>query len=163
MVGLKEITWDNFWSIISLKPTESQMGNLPSNAIFMAQAYINLKMHYNDVCFAIYNDDEPVGFTKIVFVEKNEETYKFLEDTYFIDAMMIDEKHQGKGYSKPALKQILDFIQTKPWGDTCSIKLSIYDGNTAAANLCKQFGFVSTDEFVLGKAGLRLYVMKQIE
>ena len=160
MVTLKEITWDNLRDVIDLKTTESQKGYLPSNAVFMAQAYVNLKMQYQDACFAIYHDADLIGFTKIVFVPEHEKTFGFSEDTYFIDAMMIDEKHQGKGYGKLALPEIIAFIRIEPWGKVCSIKLSCYDGNTAAANLCGQFGFAGTDQFIPGKAGLRIYAMR---
>ena len=37
MIELKEITWDNFWQVVALKPSESQREYLPSNAVFMAQ------------------------------------------------------------------------------------------------------------------------------
>jgi len=124
----------------------------------MAQAYINLKDQHPDACFAIYHNDDVIGFTKIVFVSKDEESYHFSEDTYYLDAMMIDEKHQGKGYGKLALAQILAFMQAKPWGNTCSIKLSCFDENVDATKFYEKFGFIRTDEFVLGKAGLRLYI-----
>ena len=75
MIELKEITWDNFWQIVNLKPNESQSRFLPSNAVFMAQAYVNLKSNYPDVCFALYNESEPVGFTKIVYVPTCVEPY----------------------------------------------------------------------------------------
>lgn len=160
MIELRDITWDNFWDVINLKPMETQKNNLLSNAVFMAQAYVNLKLQYQDICFAIYYGGNLIGFTKIVFVEENEETYNFNEETYFIDALMIDERYQGKGYGGLALTQILAYIRTKPWGHASSIKLSCYDGNTNAAKLSEKFGFTRTDEFVLGKEGLRLYTMK---
>ena len=160
MVELKEITWDNFWSIINLKTTDAQKDYLPTNAVFMAQAYINIKLQHSDVCFAIYDGENAIGFTKIVFVPKNVEPYHFLEDTYFIDAIMIDEKYQGKGYGKLALVQVLTYIRTKPWGEVYSIKLSCYDENMIAAKMYEKFGFVRTNEFVHGKDGLRLYSMK---
>ena len=158
MIELKDITWDNFWNIINLKTTEAQRGFLPSNAVFMAQAYVNLKIQHPDACFAIYNGDEAIGFTKIVFVSKDVEPFHFSEDTYYLDAMMIDEKYQGKGYGKLALTQILAFMHTKPWGDACSIKTACYDANPLAAKLYENFGFVKTDRFVSNKEGLRLYV-----
>ena len=158
MIELRDITWNNFWDIINLKIAEAQKDFLPSNAVFMAQAYVNLKIQHPDICFAIYCDDEAIGFTKIVFVPKNEEPFHFSEDTYYLDAMMIDEKYQGKGYGKLALKQILAFIHTKPWGDVLSVKTACYDANPLAAKLYENFGFVKTDRFISGKEGLRLYI-----
>jgi len=160
LISLRDINWNNFWGVVNLKVSEEQKNNLPSNAVFMAQAYINLKMQYKDICFAIYYNDDLIGFTKIVFIEQNEEKFNFSEDTYYIDAIMIDEKYQGKGYGKLALSKILDFIQTEPWGKVRSVKLSCYDTNKAAINLYTQFGFVRTDIFVFGKEDLRLYIMQ---
>ena len=158
MIELREITWDNFWDIINLKPAEAQKNYLPPNSVFMAQAYINLKMQHPDVCLAIYHGENAIGFTKIVFIPKDEEPFCFAEDTYYLDAMMIDEKHQGKGYGKLALAQILAFMQTKPWGVASSIKTACYDNNPTAAKLYEKFGFVKTGRFIPGKKGLRLYI-----
>jgi len=157
MIELREITWDNFWAVVNLKPAESQAHYLPPTSVFMAQAYVNLKLQYNDVCFAIYNGSDVVGFTKIVFVSKGEEPFLFDEDTYYLDALMIDEKHQGRGYGKAALKQILKYIKTAPWGKVCSIKTACYQDNTNAAALYEKFGFVKTDRFIQGRQGLHVY------
>jgi len=78
---------------------------------------VNLKFKYPDVCFYLYNESQPVGFTKIVYVPKFEEPYYFLEDTYLIDAIMIDSNHQGKGYGKQSLYQVLKYIESKPLGE----------------------------------------------
>ena len=158
MIELRDITWDNFWDIINLKTYDSQTNFLPSNAIFMAEAYINLKFHYPDVCFAIYNDDVPIGFTKIVFVQKNEKQFNFAENTYYIDALMIGENYQGKGYGKAALTQILHFIEKEPWGSVESIKLSCYDENEAAIALYRKFGFKKTKNHVKDNDKLTIYV-----
>lgn len=157
MIDLKEITWENFWKIINLKPSESQSKFLPSNAIFMAQAYVNLKFKYPDVCFALYNESKPVGFTKIVYVPKHEEPYQFSEDSYMIDAIMIDIEYQGKGYGKEALYQILKFIDSKPLGEADSIKLLCYDDNTNAISIYEKEGFYKTDKFTNKEKGLRIY------
>jgi len=157
MVELKEITWENLWEIINLKPAESQIDHLPSNAIFMAMAYVNLKFQYPDACYAIYHGEIAVGFTKIVFVEKKEKQYNLPEDTYLIDALMIDEKYQGNGYGTSALEQILSFIRSKPWGDSNNIRASCYDKNTVTAKMLEKAGFTRTDELDRGKACLRVY------
>ena len=157
MIDLKEITWENFQEIINLKPSESQSNFLPSNAIFMAQAYVNLKFKYPDVCFALYNESKPVGFTKIVYVPKNKEPYQFSEDSYMIDAIMIDIEYQGKGYGRAALCQILKYIESKPFGEADSIKLSCYDDNTNAVSIYEKEGFNKTNKFTNKEKGLRIY------
>ena len=42
-IKLKEINWNNFWDIINLDVLDTQRNFLPSNAVFMAQAYVNIK------------------------------------------------------------------------------------------------------------------------
>lgn len=157
MIELKEITWENFWQIINLKPSESQSIYLPTNAVFMAQAYINSKFNYPDVCFALYNESQPVGFTKIVYVPKYVEPYHFLEDSYMIDAIMIDGQHQGKGYGKEALYQVLRYIESKPLGEADSIKLSCYDDNIVAISIYERVGFSKTDRFANKEKNLYIF------
>ena len=157
MIELKEIMWGNFWQIINLKASESQSTYLPSNAVFMAQAYINSKLNYPDVCFALYNESQPVGFTKIVYVPKCVEPYHFLEDSYMIDAIMIDGQHQGMGHGKEALCQVLRYIKSKPLGDADSIKLSCYDDNLVAISIYEKIGFLKTDKFVDKEKKLRIF------
>jgi len=158
MIELREITWDNFWDVVGLKPTDSQIKYLPTNAVFMAQAYINLKAGDDgDICFSIYCNDCLIGFTKIVLVPNGLLPFDFLEDSYYLDAFMIDAKHQGKGYGRLALSEIIKFIQSKPWGNVDLIKLSCYDENTLAISLYETSGFVRTNRFIKGKDGLRIY------
>lgn len=157
MIELKEITWDNFWKIVNLKPGESQKDFLPSNAVFMAQAYVNLKLRHPDTCFAIYYEAEPVGFTKIVYVPKQVEPYQFAEDSYMIDAIMIDCQHQGKGYGKEALVQVLNYIESRPFGEATSIKLLCYDANLIACQIYEKAGFQKTTQFKNEEKKLRFY------
>ena len=157
MIELKEITWENFWQIINLEASKSQSTYLQSNAVFMAQAYINSKSNYPDVCFALYNESYPVGFTKIVYVPKYVEPYHFLEDSYMIDAIMIDGQHQGKGYGKEALYQVLRYIESKPLGEADSIKLSCYDNNIVAISIYERVGFSKTNRFANREKNLCIF------
>ena len=157
MIELKEITWENFWQVIELKPRESQIRYLPSISVFMAQAYVNLKLKYSDTCFALYKDSQLVGFTKIVYVPKCVDPYYFLEDSYMIDAIMIDARHQGKGYGKEALYQVLKYIESKPFGEADSIKLSCHDENIIAIGIYEEAGFCKTDKLANKRDGFYIY------
>lgn len=145
-----------FWKIIDLKPSESQIRYLPSNSVFMAQAYVNSKLKYPDACFALYKESQLVGFTKIVYVPKGVEPYCFLEDSYMIDAIMIDATHQGYGYGKEALRQVLKYIESKPFGEADTIKLSCHDENIIAIGVYEKAGFYKTDK--LANKGDRFYI-----
>lgn len=123
----------------------------------MAQAYVNLKFSYPDVCLALYNESEPVGFTKIVYVPKCVAPYQFSGDSYMIDAMMIDSQHQGKGYGKEALYQVLRYIESKPLGEADSVKLTCDDDNVTAIGIYEKAGFHRTDQFTNREKRLRIY------
>lgn len=157
MIELKEITCENFWKVVELRPNESQREYLHSNAVFMAQAYVNLKFRYPDACFALYSGSHIVGFTKVVYVPRCAGPYNFSEDTYMIDAFMIDGREQGKGYGKAGFQQVLAFIETKPWGESNTIKLACHDSNTVAVSMYRKAGFCETDQFVDRDKRLRIY------
>lgn len=78
MIHFREITEENFDAIIKMKRPE-QEGYVASNAYSLAQAW--LYRDANDVYpFAIYNDDEPVGF---MLLDK---------DLWFRQMFMADEE-----------------------------------------------------------------------
>ena len=57
---------------------------------------------------------------------------------------MIDEKEQGKGYGKAALALILDYIRTKPFGDSGRVALTCNIENINAIKLYQKSGFSPT-------------------
>lgn len=107
----------------------------------MAQSYVNLKDKNPDACFALYNEKEVVGFTKIVYVPKDVQPYHFKENSYMIDAIMIDEKHQGLGYVKAAVVQILKYIESQPFGKATSVKLLCHEENQIGLQMYEKLGF----------------------
>ncbi|WP_185806814.1 GNAT family N-acetyltransferase [Bacillus sp. HMF5848] len=147
----KEITWDNLWDVLALKVNETQKKFVADNAVFLAQAYVNVKYGYPDSCFAIYEKSELVGFTKVVYVPSCEEAYNFKEDCYMIDVLMIDKKYQKHGFGKKALKMILQYIESCPFGEYDSIKLLCNDENINAIHVYHSFGFISTDVIIRGR------------
>jgi len=58
--------------------------------------------------------------------------------------MMIDESKQGKGYGKEALKQVITYIKTKPFGTSDRIALTCNKENVAGLRLYRNIGFTET-------------------
>lgn len=85
---------------------------------------------------AIYADDEVIGFAMYGAFGLNKDTW--------IDRIMIDEKHQGKGYGKCAMMKLIDIV-SKEYGVNV-IYLSITEENRIAYNLYKDIGFVFMNE-----------------
>lgn len=144
MIELVEITWDNFWDTVHIKIKTEQESYVPSVAIFLSQGYVNLKSGYPDACMGITLNKKIIGFTKIVFMPAKTEPHFFSEDSYFIDAFIIDLNYQGKGYGNKAFEEVLKFIKKFPLGTVDSIKLACHDENSQANYLYKKNDFVET-------------------
>ena len=63
---------------------------------------------------------------------------------YDIWHMMIDESMQGQGYGSEALDQVIEYIKTKPFGDSDRIALTCGKKNSLAKKLYERKGFSAT-------------------
>ena len=63
---------------------------------------------------------------------------------YDIWHMMIDESMQGRGYGSEALDRVIDYIRTKPFGDSDRVALTCNIDNTVARKLYENKGFSVT-------------------
>ena len=133
MINLRKITEENFIDAFNLKLGEGQEKYVSHPVRSLAQAYV-----YRDQCqpFGIYNDDEMVGYVMVI--------YDYDIPEYDIWHMMIDEKHQGKGYGKAAIEQVLAYIKTKPFGASNRVTLTCNMDNTKALALYQNMGFLET-------------------
>ncbi|MBO4898958.1 MAG: GNAT family N-acetyltransferase [Lachnospiraceae bacterium] len=126
---------------IRLKVTEAQSEYIATNESSLEAASENA-----DVArpFVIYADGKAVGFTMFAF----DEEYEDPDDRYWLWRFMIDEKFQGRGIGKEALKQIILYFKEN--GAT-NIRLSTKAGNVNAISLYKSFGFRDTGEVIDGE------------
>lgn len=85
---------------------------------------------------AIYSDDEVIGFAMYGSFGPNKDTW--------IDRIMIDEKYQGRGLGRMAMRKLIDIV-SKKYGVNV-IYLSIVEENTAAYRLYKSMGFEYMNE-----------------
>ena len=132
-VHLKPITEDNFLDAFNLKLGAGQEAFVSHPIRSLAQAYV-----YRTQCqpFGIYQDDVMVGYVMVI--------YDYDVPEYDIWHMMIDASQQGKGYGKAALAQVLDYIRTKPFGDSSRVALTYHRENLHALRLYEQLGFALT-------------------
>ncbi len=133
MINLRKITEENFIDAFNLKLGEGQEKFVSHPIRSLAQAYV-----YRNQCqpFGIYNGDEMVGYVMVI--------YDYDIPEYDIWHMMIDIRHQGKGYGKAALEQVISYIRTKPFGDSNRIVLTCNHENDHALAMYKDIGFVET-------------------
>lgn len=133
MVELKPITQENFVEAFSLKlaPDQEEWVSHPMRSL--AQAYV-----YREQCqpFGIYADGRMVGYVMVIY------DYEIPE--YDIWHMAIDKAEQGRGYGSEALDRILEYIRTKPFGDSDRVALTCHGDNQVALRLYAKKGFEAT-------------------
>ena len=141
MIHLEAITWDNLPAIQNLTIPKAQQAFVQTISTFLAQSYVNLKSGFQDESLAVYDDDTLIGYAKLVFVPKGEEVYDMPTDSFMIDALIIDQAHQGKGYGKPIMDALVKLVGTLMHSDKDKLSLVIFDDNERAIRLPRGCGF----------------------
>ena len=149
MVRFEEINGNNVWDILKLKVGENQKGFVAPNDVSIIEAYIAVTHHGKAFPFGIYDGDTPVGFCMIGFGTDDdwEDAPAVAKDSYNLWRLMIDERYQGTGYGREAMKLILDYIGGEPCGPAEYCWLSYEPENEGAKALYASFGFRETGEF----------------
>ena len=133
MIELRLITEDNFIDAFNLKLAIGQEKYVSHPIRSLAQAYVYRNQSQP---FGIYNDNVMIGYVMVI--------YDFDKCEYNIWHMMIDKSKQGLGYGKIALDKVIEYIKTKPFGDSNKISLTCNKDNLSALNLYYHKGFKET-------------------
>ena len=133
MVELRAITEENFIDAFNLKLASGQENFVSHPIRSLAQAYV-----YREQCqpFGIYAEGKMVGYVMVI--------YDYDIPEYDIWHMMIDESMQGRGYGSKALDRVMEYIRTKPFGDSNRIALTCNKQNPIAKKLYESKGFRAT-------------------
>ena len=137
MLHLKTISKDNWIKAISLKVREDQVKFVASNAVSLAQLNFLESFHAK----GIYYGEEMVGFT-LYGLDKD-------DHEYWIYRMMIDQKHQGKGYGKEAVRLVIEDIRAMKEPHHQTITLSYEPDNEHAKRIYEKMGFQEIDGLVI--------------
>ena len=133
-VTLRPITKANLADCLRLSLKDGQKELVASNAKSLAEAYVDQNLHP----LAIYDVSElgwehpshpMVGFTM----------YQLEAGVGFILRLMIDEKHQRKGYGEAAMTEVIRRLKLCP--EVELIATSHRDINAGAAALYEKLGF----------------------
>ena len=141
-VSLREVTKENINPVLRLQVHKKQEQFVANNAWSIAQGT------YSDLSWfrAIYADDTPVGFVMLELNPAKEE--------YYVWRLMVDGKHQGKGYGRKALQLIIEFVRDKT--DAKQLLLSYVPAEGSAVTFYKKLGFVETGEVEEGENIMKL-------
>lgn len=146
MVSLKEVNESNFKTIVGMKLDEEQSKYVASNVYSLAQAWL-----YEEARpYAIYNDEEVIGFMMLDWDEKERECG--------IWRFMIAAHQQGKGYGRKALVYALNMI--KETGKFDNVFLDYVPDNAVGKHLYESIGFVDTGEIEDGEIVMKLELAK---
>lgn len=137
MLHLETITKDNWIKAISLRVREDQEKFVASNAVSLAQLNFLNDFHAK----GIYLREEMIGFALYGMDEDDHE--------YWIYRMMIDQKHQGKGYGKEAIKLVIDDIKMIKEDRHKTITLSYEPTNGHAKRVYEKVGFKEIDGLMI--------------
>jgi len=131
-VTLREITADTVRAICALEVAEYQKGFVAPNALSIAQAHFQPKGWFR----AVYAGEEPVGFI-MVFEDPD-------EPEYFLWRFMVDHRHQGNGYGRAALEQVID--RTRDLLRATRLLTSYVPGDGSPGDFYHLMGFVDTGD-----------------
>ncbi len=101
-VSLRPITSENLRDVCRLEVADHQDGLVAPNVFSLAQAYV--EEHARP--FAIYADEEPVGFVMLSAKEEQGE--------YWVWRFMIGADFQGRGLGRSALEAVVERVRALP-------------------------------------------------
>jgi len=152
MIHLEKINAQNVWDLVALKVSESQENFVAPNETSIIEAYTAIGTGCTAFPFGIFDDKTPVGFLMIGHNEAafdelcEDDVPEILRNNYTVWRLMIDEKHQQKGYGREAVGLALDFVRTFPCGPADFCWTSYEPENEVACRLYHSFGFSETGE-----------------
>jgi len=134
---LRAVTPDDVRAVCALRVAAAQERFVTSAAISLAEAYV----YPQAWCRAVYAvDDGLVGFVMLHDVEE--------EPGYMLWRLLIDERFQGRGYGRDAVRQVVEHVETRP-GAT-ELKVGARRGEGSPRSFYESLGFVLTGEVIDG-------------
>jgi len=139
-VTIRPVTAENWRTLIQLKVRKDQSHFVASNLHSIAEAQFGFddEGHWNSYPFGIYADEEPVGFLMYASNPKHSKIQ------VFVMRLMVDERFQGRGYGREAIKIALDKFRADQ--SVRVVAISYEPENHTAKKLYAGLGFKETGE-----------------
>jgi diamine N-acetyltransferase len=138
-VSLREITEQNREAVVALRVAASQEGYVSTVADSLEEARDTPEG--NPWCRGVYVDDEPVGFVMLSWnVTPNPPR---IIGPWFLWKLLIDERHQGRGYGREAVKLVAEIAREH---GASELLTSYVVGDRSPEPFYRQIGFVPTGE-----------------
>jgi diamine N-acetyltransferase len=141
---LRPVDRSNWRTMVRLQLNPEQQGFVSPPASSLARCYVRFfGDKFEHLPHLIYVDDQVIGYSTIACNPAS-------EDDYWIDDIMIDAAHQGRGYGRAAVIETVRKILYR-YPRCRVVQLTCFRANTIAAKLYRSLGFIETgtddDEF----------------
>ena len=134
-ITLREITEHNADSVLALRTTPEQERFVSTVPDSLAEAEANPQG--NPWFRAVYADGQPVGFVMLSWdVEPQPPD---INGPWFLWKLLIDHRHQGKGYGREVVRQIIELVRDQ--GGT-ELLTSYVPGEGGPGGFYARLGFV---------------------
>ncbi len=141
-VTLRPVTPENYDECKALSLEKGQAHMLPSILKSLADSIVHPELRP----LAIYAGEKVVGFMM--------HGIDWRDGNHWLQMLMIDRRHQRKGYGRKALELLIEHLRRE--GVTDTLYLSFTPDNTAARRLYESLGFCKTGGRVNGEIVARL-------
>jgi diamine N-acetyltransferase len=132
-VALRAISAETVREICALETSHEQLRFVATNSVSIAQAYFEPTAEFR----AIYAHEASVGF--VMWRADGDASSRFLW------RLMIDHRHQGKGYGRIALRLLVEHLQGQ---GVRQLRLSFVAGEGGPEEFYRAFGFEPTGELL---------------
>jgi diamine N-acetyltransferase len=139
MLRLVEIDRYNYLSVLDLSVSPEQKSFVASNQYSLAQAYVQPDC----VPLALYAENKPIGFAMYSLDENDHQ--------YWIYRLMIDQRYQGVGYGREAMKLLIERIRKLTDDEHKRIYISFEPENEIAKALYESLDFVPDGRILYGE------------
>jgi len=165
MIELKKISIldDNMKECIALDVLPEQDNFVASNAISLAEAYYENKAFAEKgegniaVPYAVYENGKMVGFAMYGYFppDDDDDSYSRDEHIYYFWRLLIDKNHQGKGIGRETIRQVMEEIKSKPYGEANYCYVSYEPTNIASKTAFASYGFEEDGRVIDGEVVAR--------
>ncbi|GIH07745.1 N-acetyltransferase [Rhizocola hellebori] len=138
-ITLREITDENREAVLALRVAPGQEQFVSTVRYSIREAAEN--PHGNPWYRAVYAGDEPVGFVMLSWDVVPQPPH--INGPWFLWKLLIDERHQGRGYGLAVVQQIVRLIE--PEGAK-ELLTSYVPGDGGPAGFYERLGFTPTGE-----------------
>jgi GNAT superfamily N-acetyltransferase len=139
VVSLREITDENRDAVLALRIAASQEGYVSSVADSLEEA--RETPEGNPWYRAVYADGEPVGFVMLSWNVTPDPPR--IIGPWFLWKLLIDERHQGRGYGREAVKLVADIAREH---GAAELLTSYVSGERTPEPFYRQLGFVPSGD-----------------